>query len=158
MRAGRQQQLAINQTNRHVSMLMMPNIPLWVIHGVMHWCVRRSLDSISMCLYWTSDTPWLNETVSEDKSYCWSFLPLYLELLVINDRETNPTRHEFYIRLFICCSASFKPIRDEGRELGLESRGHKTVYNRASQNINTLWSHIIWLSWHRCMWMMALVV
>ena len=39
------------------------------------------------------------------------FLPLYLEpVLVINDRETSPTRHEFYIRLFMrsCCSASFK--------------------------------------------------
>lgn len=57
------------------------------------------------------------------------FLHLYLEpVLVINDRETNPTRHEFYIRLFICTHAVLfhSTLRDGRAQLGMEGKGHKT--------------------------------
>lgn len=54
------------------------------------------------------------------------FLHLYLEpLLVINDRETNPPRHEFYIRLFICTHAVQlrSSLCDESTQLGMEGKG-----------------------------------
>lgn len=53
------------------------------------------------------------------------FLPLYLEpVLVINDRETNPMRHEFYIRLFICTDAALLHSNqcDGSTELGMQGK------------------------------------
>lgn len=46
-------------------------------------------------------------------------------MLVINDRETNPTRHEFYIRLFICTRAVLLhlSLRDGSLQLGMEGKG-----------------------------------
>lgn len=61
-----------------------------------------------------------NKSVSEEQELQLVFSPLYLEpMLVINDRDTNPTRHEFYIRLFIC-ARSVSPrsrLRDESVQL-----------------------------------------
>lgn len=44
---------------------------------------------------------------------------------VINDRETNPTRHEFYIRLFMYALALFRLVRafvTRARGFGMEGK------------------------------------
>lgn len=45
-------------------------------------------------------------------------------MLVINDGETNPTRHEFYIRLFMCTHAVLlhSSLRDGSTQLGKEGK------------------------------------
>lgn len=90
------------------------------------WC-------IFLCWAFQLDS---NEPVSEDKNCVRAtvgLFPLYLELvLVINDRETNPTRHEFYIRLFMCARAVLlhSSLLDVSRRHGMEGKGSKTTNAR----------------------------
>lgn len=74
------------------------------------------------------------------------FLPLYLEpVLVINDRETNPTRHEFYIRLFICTHAVLlhSSLRDGSAQLGMEGEGPQD--KSCAVSYPTLWNMSLFL-------------
>lgn len=70
-----------------------------------------------------------NMAVLEDKNCVEATvgpLPLYLEpVLVINDRETNPTRHEFYIKMFICAHAVLLDSSLRDRSFAMRANSHK---------------------------------